>query len=146
MYIWWGFDANLRGPPKSVYNHTQILGQRQNTGYGPDFCKKITFLHADRFWTVCHRESIVLIQIFFCDQIMFWSFEIFGRYWLLHMKPVIWEGVWGKKKHTGGSAEILSPFLEMSSKTFKNLFFSEYSSNACVLKQTVMKNIVWARR
>ena len=66
-------------------HHTQILGQRQNTGYGPDFCKKITFLHADRFWTVCHRESIVLIQIFFCDQIMFWSFEFFGRYWLLHI-------------------------------------------------------------
>ena len=32
---------------------------------------------------VCYRESIVLIQIFFCDQIMFWSFEFFGRDWLL---------------------------------------------------------------
>ena len=31
------------------------------------------------------RESIVLIQIFFCDQMMFWSFEFFGRDWLLHI-------------------------------------------------------------
>ena len=30
------------------------------------------------FRTVCCRESIVLIHIFFCDQIMFWSFEFFG--------------------------------------------------------------------
>ena len=42
----------------------------------------------------------------------------------------------------GGSAEILSPFLEMSSKTFKNVIFREYRSNAYVLKQIVMKNIV----
>ena len=32
----------------------------------------------DLFCTVCCRESIVLIQFFFCDQIMFWSFEFFG--------------------------------------------------------------------
>ena len=31
------------------------------------------------------RESIVLVQFFFSDQIMFWSFEFFGRYWLLHI-------------------------------------------------------------
>ena len=34
-------------------------------------------------WTVCHRETIFLIQIFFCDQMMFWTFEFFGRHWLL---------------------------------------------------------------
>ena len=36
-------------------------------------------------WTVCCRETMVLIQIFFSDQIMFWSFEFFGHYWLLFM-------------------------------------------------------------
>ena len=36
-----------------------------------------------RCWTVCHRETIFWIQIFFSDQMMFWSFEFFGRDWLL---------------------------------------------------------------
>ena len=35
------------------------------------------------FRTVCCRETTVLIQFFFSDQIMFWSFEFFGRDWLL---------------------------------------------------------------
>ena len=35
------------------------------------------------------RESIVLIQIFFCDQIMFWSFVLYGRDCSILIKSLI---------------------------------------------------------
>ena len=55
------------------------------------FAKKITIpsqnsdIMVNSWTTVCCREAIFLIQIFFSDQIMFWSFEFFGRDWLLHI-------------------------------------------------------------
>ncbi len=43
----------------------------------------------DLLWTVCCWETMFLIQNFSCDQMMFWSFEFFGRYWLLHIILIV---------------------------------------------------------
>ena len=59
---------------------------------------------------------------------------------------VSWRWFIEKGSERGVSGNFSSPFRHQWSDTFKNVFFSKYRPNACVLKQTVMKNIVWARR
>ena len=73
------------------------------------------------WWTVCHRETIFWIQIFFCDQIMFWSFEFFDRYWLL-----------------------LSILILKSMKSM--VFINILNSNQYRSKNSKLQNIIWSQK
>ena len=61
----------------------------------------------------------------------------------LFFLPSSYEGGYLRKVVRGGVLKMFpSPFRSERFRTFKNVIFSEYRSNAYVLKQTAMKNIV----
>ena len=144
----------------------------------PDYLRQLKYSHRDLqislksvmvlFWTVHRRESIVLIQIFFCDQMMFWSFEFFGRDWLLlsililkSMKSTVFINIFNSNQYRSKNSKLQNIIwsqkkiwiktIDSRQRTAKTIDFIDLhviigSSNQCRPKNSKVQNIIWSQK